>query len=94
MFENLKIDLFGWGLIVLGGYLGPFVSLNIFRDSLSEDIVTIQEYNTEFLNISFFYLPIFFSLVAGALGKSPIQGFAIAFLTSGILSFLVSTYIV
>ena len=41
MVENTKINLLGWGLIVLGGYLGPFISLYIIRNSMSADIVTL-----------------------------------------------------
>ena len=87
MVENSKINLLGWGLIVLGGYLGPYVSLYIIRISMSADIVTIQEYNTNFLRSAFYYLPIILSFVAGALGKDPFQGFAIALLTSGLFSY-------
>jgi len=84
MAENSKINLLGWGLIVLGGYLGPFISLYIIRNSMSADIVTFQEYNTDFLSSAFYYIPIILSFIAGALGKSPLQGFAIALLTSGL----------
>ena len=87
MVENSKINLLGWGLIVLGGYLGPFVSLYIIRNSMSADIVTLQEYNTNFLSSAFYYIPIILSFVAGALGKDPFQGFAIALLTSGLFSY-------
>ena len=88
MVENSKINLLDWGLIVLGGYLGPFISLYIIRNSMSADIVTLQEYNTDFLRSAFYYIPIILSIVAGALGKDPFQGFAIALLTSGLFSYL------
>ena len=88
MVENSKINLLDWGLIVLGGYLGPYVSLYIIRISMSTDLVTFQEYNTDFLSSAFYYLPIILSFVAGALGKNPFQGFAIALLTSGLFSYL------